>query len=446
LKETPIVSLRARLVLSMGCVLALMLALGGVLTFWRAVHSVRVEMQSALAAARKTIANGVREVAGSPHVTLDLRDLVATFDGNRHVQARLEMVPSMLLAQSSLRVPERPVPSFLRHALEVPVADAVLELPADGNTLVLVLHADPTNEIGEVWEQAIDALALFGLFFVLLVLLINWSVGRALRPLSRLTTAFGRIGAGDHTTRVPAQGAAELAQLAAGFNLMAERLGQIATQNQRLQDQVLMLQEEERSEIARDLHDEVGQFLVAAQLDAAALVQAAQTGSARDLIAQAMGLRDCVGHMQRHVRAILHQLQPVKLLDIGLQVAITRLAAFWRARRPDMAIDLRFTADETLLEETVLQAVYRLVQEALSNAVRHGQPSRVEIEISQDAAGLVVRVSDDGVGPAEDDMASDGLGLIGMRERIEALGGTLRLRRNTPSGLEILAALPETSA
>jgi two-component system sensor histidine kinase UhpB len=227
LKETPIVSLRARLVLSMGCVLALMLALGGVLTFWRAVHSVRVEMQSALAAARKTIANGVREVAGSPHVTLDLRDLVATFDGNRHVQARLEMVPSMLLAQSSLRVPERPVPSFLRHALEVPVADAVLELPADGNTLVLVLHADPTNEIGEVWEQAIDALALFGLFFVLLVLLINWSVGRALRPLSRLTTAFGRIGAGDHTTRVPAQGAAELAQLAAGFNLMAERLGQI---------------------------------------------------------------------------------------------------------------------------------------------------------------------------------------------------------------------------
>lgn len=440
----------------MGGVLAVMLALGGVLIFWRAAGSVRVEMQSAMTAGRKTIANGVREVAGSPHVTLDLRDLVATFDGNRHLAARLALSSQRVLAQSSLRAPERDVPGWFRRALDAPVPDAVLELPADGDVVILTLHADATNEIGEVWEQAIDALFVFALFFALLVLLIHWIVGRALRPLARLTAAFGRVGAGDYATRVPAPGAAELVQLSAGFNLMAERLGQIAAQNRRLQEQMLMLQEEERAEIARDLHDEVGQFLVAAQLDAAALVQAAQAGSTSDLIAQAMELRDCVGHMQRHVRAILHQLQPVQLLDIGLEVAISRLAAFWRARRRDMVIDLHFAADEQGLDEATLVAVYRTVQEALSNAVRHGHPSRVEIEIDQDGSGLLVRVSDDGSGPAEGDighhrighdgLGHDGLGLIGMRERIETLGGSLRLCRNAPSGLEIRATLPERAA
>ena len=136
----------------------------------------------------------------------------------------------------------------------------MLTVPSGTITLV----ADPTNEVGEVWSQANDAVRMLALFFVLTVLLIYWAVGRALAPLERLAGAFGRIGAGDYAARVDAVGPPELVRLASGFNGMAEQLGEVEAQNRQLQEQLLSLQEEERADLARDLHDEIGPFLFAA--------------------------------------------------------------------------------------------------------------------------------------------------------------------------------------
>ena len=141
---------------------------------------------------------------------------------------------------------------------------------------VIVLEADPTNEIGEVWAESRDAVLVLAGFAVLSALLISAVVGRALRSLERLSAAFERIGKGDYHGLLPVQGPPELTRLANGFNAMSERLATVAAQNHRLNERLLTLQAEERADLARDLHDEIGPLLFAVDMTAAAIERLAR--------------------------------------------------------------------------------------------------------------------------------------------------------------------------
>jgi two-component system sensor histidine kinase UhpB len=152
--------------------------------------------------------------------------------------------------------------------------------------------------------------------------------------------------------------------------------------------------------------------------------------------------------MQRQVRDILTRLRPAQLVELGLGAAIGELVEFWRARRPDIVFTVDLAADDGRLPDAVQQAIYRIVQEGLSNAVRHGQPGRISVAVALDAAGeVVLRVSDDGLGRRGAVGAPGlGLGLVGMRERIEALGGSLEIRPGAAGGWAILARAPLSPA
>ena len=146
--------------------------------------------------------------------------------------------------------------------------------------------------------------------------------------------------------------------------------------------------------------------------------------------------------MQRHVRSMLKRLRLASPVEIGLAPALGNLIAFWQAHRPAVAFTLEVAADEDALNEATKAVIYRVAQESLSNAVRHGHPSRIEVIISLDENGsVVVRVSDDGVGMAG--VSEPGFGLAGMRERVAALGGSLRVASGPDgTGLTVTARLP----
>jgi two-component system, NarL family, sensor histidine kinase UhpB len=442
-----VMSLRIRLVLWLGCVLAVTLGLGCALAGWHAVASVRTEMQSALGTGRQAIANSIEEIAGSAPGPVDgsceLRHLVAAFDGNRHVRATLVDSRGTIIAASILQTPARPAPIWFRRALSPVLAPVILTVPpGTASSGAIILVANPTNEVGEVWDQTNDAVRMLALFFVLTVLLTYWIIGQALRPLARISEAFGQIGAGDYAARLDADGPPELSCLASGFNRMAEQLGAVEAQNRLLHEQLITLQEEERAELARDLHDEIGPFLFAAGIDAASIPALIEEGRPTEASERADAIRDSVAHMQTQIRSILGRLRPLSFGGVDLADAIGNLVAFWQARHPSVDFILEVAEEEDALAEGLRATVCRVVQESLCNAVRHGSPGRIEISVTRHGPEIVVRVADDGAGPGENGV-TPGFGLVGMRERVRAQAGTLAIAaRAGGRGLAVTARLP----
>jgi two-component system sensor histidine kinase UhpB len=177
-------------------------------------------------------------------------------------------------------------------------------------------------------------------------------------------------------------------------------------------------------------------------LDAATIEQAASSGQHAVIPERALAIREAVNHMQRHVRAMLGRLRPASPVEVGLAPALGNLVAFWQAHRPAVVFALEISADEDGLDEATKAVIYRVVQEGLSNAVRHGRPNRIAVAVAPKKAGsVVVRVSDDGVGLVG--MREPGFGLAGMRERVAALGGSLQVASGTDgTGLTVTACLP----
>jgi two-component system sensor histidine kinase UhpB len=232
-------------------------------------------------------------------------------------------------------------------------------------------------------------------------------------------------------------------RLAQGFNNMAEKLGRAEEQNRRLHQQLVAIQEEERAELARDLHDDVGPFLFGVSVDAAAIERAAAAGRLGEIPASAAAIRQAVAHMQAQVRSMLGRLRPASPVELGLEPSLRNLVAFWQARRPGIDIGFRLTVEEDDLDVAAKEVIYRVVQEGLTNAVRHGHPDRIDISVDSGGGGtaVVARVADNGIGLSG--AKALGFGLTGLRDRVLARGGAFEVGGGVDGGgLTVTARLP----
>jgi two-component system sensor histidine kinase UhpB len=307
----------------------------------------------------------------------------------------------------------------------------------------MTLTTDPRNEIAEVWGQTRDAFAAMIVFCAGTGLLVYLFAIRSFRALPEFGRALGNVAEGEYGTKLSETGPPEFARLAHGYNKMAERLSQYERENERLQSQIMKVQEEERAEIARDLHDEVGPFLFSINVDAAAIPDLATSQKLAAVEERSGRIGQAAGHIQQSVKSILRQLKPVDVLDFGLDTAIRELFSFWQARTPDLRLELRYALAGQTLARDQEEAIYRVVQESLSNAVRHGRPASIVVSLTMDAdAQLVVVIEDDGSGlPPR--RSAGGAGLDGMAGRMRGLGGRLSVRNKAAgSGVIVTAILP----
>jgi two-component system sensor histidine kinase UhpB len=152
--------------------------------------------------------------------------------------------------------------------------------------------------------------------------------------------------------------------------------------------------------------------------------------------------------MQKQVKATLGRLRPAGLAEFGLKQAVERLVDFWRHRHSDAAFEVSIAIDPggSGFGELIDATLYRVIQEGLSNAVRHSQASRIAVSIASDDTGseIIASVIDNGIGLTSSGL---GVGLLGMRERVKALGGSLTLTTHSgdgdgSSGLAVCARLP----
>ena len=438
-------TLRHRLIALIALVLPLSLLAGGLLTYWHAVRKVETEMVAALAFGESSARDAIASLAPSADPAQHLARIVASFTGERHLQVSHIGANGKIAAASQVSRPKVPPPAWLVRILAGPQNAIPVALPeglkGSGH---LEIVADPLNEVTEVWDDVTLKLNIVALFFGAVLGLVYWALGRALRPLENLSKALAEVGHGNFAAHVPESGPRELSAIYKEFNRMADQLQAAEKQNKRLNAQLSTVQEEERADIARDLHDEIGPFLFAVDVDAQTIPKYLERGAVQDASSRASAIRQSVAHMQSHIKSILSRLRPSVLLDLGLSHAVEQLVAFWRKRHPEIVFEV--TAEQTSFGTKIDQVAYRIVQEAVSNAVRHGKPSQIGIAIrSGDAGMLRISVSNNGKHLA--DKGTHGFGLAGMRERIAALGGTLTISNVAEGqGVELIAALPLLAA
>ena len=216
--------------------------------------------------------------------------------------------------------------------------------------------------------------------------------------------------------------------------------------NRRLAQQYVELQETERKTLARELHDELGQYLNVIKLDAVGIRDDAQTAQTAARLRASTIVENC-NHIHAALATLIRELRPTGLDELGLAAALEHCVETWRARLPDVSLQLSIAGELAGLPESITVTVYRLVQEALTNVAKHAAASRVTVRLERVGAGraddgrIEVAVSDDGVGTAPG-LPTGGLGLMGMRERVLALQGKLVFKSAPGQGFELSAQIP----
>ncbi len=431
-------SLRRRILALIALLLVASLIGGGILTYWQGVQRIELEMSSALRVGDNAIRDAVMPLRAGPVSEGQLERLVSSFDGDRHLRAKLISADGRTLRESHVLEPSHPAPQWLYRLLTAPPHSVDVTLPQYSGKIVLAV--DPLNEVSEVWDDAKLKLGLMGGFCILVLAMISFTLGRALKPLEDFSRALQRVGGGDYAAHVSETGPQELAAIYKGFNLMAAKLADAEHQNGQLNEQLSTVQDEERAEIARDLHDEVGPFLFAVDVDAQTIQPLLARDARDEVVARAAAIRQSVVHMQTHLRSIMSRLRPSMLIDLGLAHAADQLAEFWRARYSNIVFDIDCANESFGIK--LDEAAFRILQEGTNNAIRHGKPSRISLMSRRiDGDVLLVSVSDDGHGIR--DSGHTGFGLQGMRDRLALLGGWISVDTGLDGrGVSLTARIP----
>ncbi|MDE3175748.1 MAG: HAMP domain-containing protein [Pseudomonadota bacterium] len=423
-------SLRRRLSLAFAAVLALLIAFDIALTLHGASRRIDPEVANATALASGALREAVKGVAPGPDLDQRLAALATSFDRLRHV--RVAFRPEGAAAVRA--APTRPRPPAWFVALVRPrfIAQTVAASVQGRIVGAFVVEGDPDDEIGELWDSLVtltlDGAASAALGFAAISLVARF----ALAPLERLNAGLAALGRRDYAARLPEQGAPEFAPLLARFNALGASLEAAERENRQLRARLVSIQDEERKEIGRELHDEIGPYLFAAR---------AQAGEARRAAPDAAldGLIETIDALQATNRRILDRLRPVALEELGLAAALDALGRFFARNSPtlDVSVDC---ADIGPLPPSLEAAIYRLAQEALTNVARHAGAGRARVTLAAASGELTLTVADDGRGL--DPARPAGRGLIGMRERVAAHGGALTLTAAEPRGLNLRAVFP----
>ena len=206
------------------------------------------------------------------------------------------------------------------------------------------------------------------------------------------------------------------------------------------------VQEAERRHLARELHDELGQCLTAIKTDAVLIRNRAETTEPR-IFNSAQAIIDTASHIYDVVHNMITRLRPSPLDDLGLVPTLEQSIASWRQREPEIDFQLSVSGQLDNLNEMMNMTVFRVVQEAVTNAVRHAEAQQIRVAVSTHANGedgkLVIVVEDDGKGMVVKDFHSDvDFGLLGMRERAHSLGGEFQLESQPGAGVRISITIP----
>jgi len=263
----------------------------------------------------------------------------------------------------------------------------------------------------------------------------------AFRPLTHLGKVMQRVQAGERSLRAPLTGMDSQAdQLAGAFNMVLEALDDASRQRA---SQIINAQEQERQRIARELHDETSQVLTSLLISLAVLEESIESPESRERIADTRALAHST---LRAIRTLSIDLRPSALDDLGLLPALRWYVKEYQ-KKCAIEVDFRSSGLKERLPAEMETALYRIVQECLTNTARHSNAKKVSVTLRETEDEVKATIKDDGDGFDYEALLKNpgqerGLGLAGMNERAVLLGGTLAISTEIGKGTTVRVSIP----
>ena len=416
-----------RLLLPLGAMFVAAVLIGGVALQIFAPGQLMDESEPAKRSARAVAGalNSALATSANPEQTLDA--FVRVLGTSEAVHFRRAGTGPAPFAQPGVRIPLGRVPHWFVDLMAMPDIDAAFPVTIkDKQVGEIVFSPDISAEIYEKW---IGFLALVFSAIVLMLLtggLAHVTAGSTIKSLQKLGEGLTRMRTGHYEWPIQPSGPPEIRKGAEEANELARTLGRLSQDNRSLLRKIVSLQDDERQDIARELHDELGPLLFGIRANTVALTESLPPDSAA-LEASAQGILQSVEALQYANRRILDRLRPLYIQELGLERSIQTLVQNARAQAPEIKLSARIDPGLNEIDGLLSQTVYRVIQEAVTNVLRHANARSIEVTATLQERELTVEVSDDGIGFAADQVF--GRGLTGMQERVRALSGTLELLR-----------------
>jgi two-component system sensor histidine kinase UhpB len=443
-------SLRLKINLIVGGVIALLVAAMIVLQ----LDNVRTSVREEMAAANRITAQLLTRMGWASSLD-EPQGLVRFLQQLGRVRAN-----DITLTDHEGRVLYRSPPSIYKPGREAPAWFSRLVLPPRARQEIvvpvgrLVIEAEPSRAVLDGWDDLVTLAAFAAATLLLINVVVFWAVGRAVRPFSQIVVALDRLQGGDFDASLPPLRGKEAASIGAAFNRMAAVLKEhLATRERAFKAERQLSDtrelgglierhiEAERREIARALHDELGQSVTAIRSLAVSVARRCADGDPQAAQA-AQVITEEAGRLYDHMRGIIPRLAPMSLDTLGLGGALDELLERTEALHPQVKVELEAHALPSHLPAPLALAAYRIAQEGLTNALRHSGAAHVRVVVGREQDFLAVRVQDDGTGPVGDWRRPGHFGLRWLSERAEALGGELSLAPRAGGGTELRAVLP----
>lgn len=345
----------------------------------------------------------------------------------------------------------RQAPDWFAHLLAPQVTK--ITFPLRGG-VQLVVEAQTSRAVLDAWDGILRLTALGAGMFVIINVLAFWSVARVLKPFPIIADGLERIQRGELSHRLPPLAGYEASTIGGAFNRMAQAVEDKVRAERQARDAEARLEErremssladqrveEERRLIAHELHDEFGQSVTA--IRSLALAIATQPEARNTSTAEiARLISDEAASLYDAMHGLIPRLAPLTLDTLGLAATLESLTRDWQRRHPSVTLTLRHDLPPELGPSVTL-AIYRVIQEGVINAIRHANPSHVDVDVRSDPRSIVVTVSDDGGGLPAEWSKPGHFGLRGLNDRVTQLGGSFQVG-NDPArgGARLRAEIP----
>jgi signal transduction histidine kinase len=301
--------------------------------------------------------------------------------------------------------------------------------------------AEPSAALRQSWSQVSSATWVAVVMAVGVSFLAAFVIGHALQPVRAIIGKLRKLEQGDRGSRLPAFHTVEFNHIARAVNDLSETLTRMDAASATMTAKLFQVQEDERRALARDLHDEFGQCLTAT-LALAALIEA-NAAEQQEMAQDARTITRLQSRMMNTLRTTLGRLRAQHIEEIGLEASLRELLADYNIQSGPVC-RLNASGHLAAIPQHVALNIYRIAQECLTNAVRHGSPTEVRLSVAHTDSPtetIALSVEDNGGGDPARLNQSPGNGMLGIRERIAALGGSLCIGR-TAAGVRIAAIIP----